>query len=133
MKNVFRSTGVVLLAFIACALLSILTDFLLESIGVLPDPSQGLHETGLIILVLVYRAIYTVFSGYLVGWLAPHKPMLHILVVGLIGIVLTLLALTDPEFSEKAPHWYVYVLAAQTLPTLWLGVKIQAAWKDQGN
>jgi hypothetical protein len=41
-KNIFKSIGVILLAFIVNALLSMLTDFLLESIGVLPNPQKGL-------------------------------------------------------------------------------------------
>ena len=73
MKNIFRSIGVVLLAFVSGALLSVLIDFLLESIGVLPPPSESLHDTGMILLVFFYRGIYTIFSGYLVTRFAPNK------------------------------------------------------------
>ncbi len=124
-KTIFKSIGVVLLAFMVCALLSVLTDFLLESIGLLPPPAQGLHDRGLILLVLFYRSVYAVLSGYLLARLSPSKPMVHAVVLGVAAVILTLLATTDPQLREKAPLWYTYTLAALTLPTLWLGVKIR--------
>lgn len=123
-KLIFQCIGVLLLAFIACSLLSVLTDFLLESIGILPPPSNGLHDTGLIILVLFYRGIYTIFSGYLLGWLSPVRPIILVTILGVAGTLLPLLALLDPTFSEKAPLWFVYTLSALTFPALCLGVKI---------
>ena len=115
----------ILLAFVVNALLSVLTDFILESIGVLPDPSRGLFETWAILLVLFYRSAYTVFAGYLVAWFAPTRPMLHAMILGVIGVGITLLAISSPSFSGKATLWFGYSLAIITLPCLWLGVKIR--------
>lgn len=127
-NNIFKSIGVILLCFIANALLSMLTDFLLESIGVLPDPSKGLFDTAAIIWVLAYRGIYTVFTGFLIARLAPAMPMLHALILGIIGASITILAINDPDFADKAPLWFGYTLAAITIPCLWLGVNIQRSW-----
>ncbi len=90
--------------------------------------SQGLFVTWQIILVLLYRGIYIVFTGFLVSKLAPHRPMMHALILACIGVVLTLLATTDPEIARKAPLWFPYTLAAITLPCTWLGVKIVLSW-----
>lgn len=117
-----------MLAFVLNALLSVLTDFLLESIGMLPDPSKGLFETNAILLVLFYRGIYTIATGYLIARLAPSRPMLHALILGIIGTALTLLATTNPTLAEKAPLWYGYTLAALSVPCVWLGVKIAQSW-----
>jgi hypothetical protein len=128
MKDIFKSIGVILLAFISIALLSIVTDFLLESIGLLPDPKKGLFETWAIILVLIYRGIYTIFAGFIIAKLAPAKPTLHAIILGLIGTAITIMATTNPAFADKAPLWYGYTLAAITIPCLWLGVNIQLSW-----
>jgi hypothetical protein len=128
-KNVFKSVGVILLAFVINALLSVVTDFLLESIGILPDPNQGLFETWAILLVLFYRGVYTVFAGFIVAKLAPGKPLMHAVILGAIGTLITLLAVSNPSFSDKAPMWFGYTLAAIIIPCAWLGVKIHKNWK----
>jgi len=128
MKNVYKSIGVILLAFISITLLSIATDFLLESIGILPDPKKGLFDTRTIILVLAYRGIYTIFAGFIIAKLAPSKTILHAIILGAIGIIITILATTDPSFVDKAPLWFGYTMAAITVPCLWLGVNIQLSW-----
>lgn len=123
--------GAVLLAFVVNALLSVLTDFLLESTGVLPDPEKGLFETRAILLVLCYRAIYTVWAGFIVARFAPSRPMLHAMILGVIGVAVTLLAASDPEFAQKSELWFVYTLAAVIIPCLWLGVKIREHWNKR--
>lgn len=74
-NSIFKSIGIILLAFVVIALASTLTDFLLESIGVLPNPKKGLFEKWAILLVLVYRGIYTINAGFMVAKLAPTKLM----------------------------------------------------------
>ena len=127
-NNLFKSVGVILLAFMINGLLSVVTDFILESIGVLPDPSLGLFETWAIVLVLFYRGVYTVFAGFIVAKLAPARPLMHALVLGAMGTLITLIAVNSPAFSDKAPLWFGYVLATLTIPCIWLGVEIQKNW-----
>lgn len=124
-NSIFKSIGVILLAFVVIALLSTLTDFLLESIGVLPNPQKGLFEKWAILLVLFYRGIYTIFAGYIVAKLAPTKPVLHAIILGIIGSLITVIAVCSPSFSGKAPLWFGFTLAAITIPCLWVGVRIK--------
>jgi hypothetical protein len=128
--NILKSIGVLLLAFVVNAVLPLLTDFLLEKIGVLPNPEKGLFETCAILLVLSYRATYTVFAGFIVALFAPNKPLFHALILGVIGTVITLWAVSSPEFAQKSTLWFGYTLAAITIPCLWLGVKIQQNWNN---
>src|SRR5688572_8281144 len=133
-NNILKSIGVMLFAFVINALLSMLTDFLLESIGVLPNPEKGLFETWAILLVLFYRGVYTILTGFIIAKLAPNKIMLHAMILGIIGTIITVIAASSPSFAEKAPLWFGYTLAAITIPCLWLGVKIQESWsKKQEN
>lgn len=128
--NIFKSIGVIVLGFMVSALLSILTDYLLESIGVLSSPNEGLFITWMIVVVLFYRGVYTAVSGYIVARLAPSRPMLHAMILGIIGVAIVLIAIQNPEFKTKAPLWFGYALAAITLPCMWLGVKIQSNWNS---
>jgi len=130
-KNIFKSIGVILLAFIVVALLSTLTDFLLESIGVLPNPQKGLFVKWAILLVLFYRGVFTIFGGFIVAKLAPNKPMLHAIILGTIGTLITVIATVSPSLSNKAPLWYGLTLAAITIPCLWLGVRIKRSWNKE--
>ncbi len=126
--NILKSIGVILLAFVVNALLSVLTDYLLERIGVLPNPEKGLFATWAILLCLFYRAFYGLLAGFIISKLAPNKPILHALILGVIGTAITLLAVSSPEFAEKSELWFGYTLAAITFPCLWLGVRIQQSW-----
>ena len=130
-KSIFKSIGVILLAFVIIALLSTLTDFLLESIGVLPNPQKGLFLTWAILLALFYRGAYTIFAGFIIAKLAPAKPMLHAIILGVIGTLITAVAASSPSFSQKAPLWFGFTLAAITIPCLWLGVKIHRSWNTK--
>jgi hypothetical protein len=127
-NNVLKGIGVLLLAFVVNGLLSVVTDFILESIGVLPDPSEGLFETWAILLVLFYRGAYTILTGFLIARLAPSKPRLHALILGVIGTMTVLLAMTNPTVAGKAPMWYGYTLAAITIPCMIFGVVINKSW-----
>jgi hypothetical protein len=125
--RIFKSIGALLSAFMVSALLSVLTDFLLERTGVITGPEEGLFITWMIVLVLAYRAIYTIFAGWIVGRLAPARPMLLAGILGAIGVTLTILG--THANADKAPLWYGYSLAALTLPALWLGVRIARSGK----
>jgi len=130
-KGIFKSIGVILLAFVVITLLSMLTDYLLESIGVLPNPQKGLFEKWAILLVLFYRGVYTIFAGFLVAKLAINKPMLHAIILGIIITLITVMAVSSPSFAEKAPLWFGFTLAAITIPCLWLGVRIKESWNEK--
>jgi len=54
--------------------------------------------------------------------LAPSRPMLHAMILGGIGVVLSILgavAMWDPAFA-----WYPIALAASALPSAWLGARL---------
>ena len=128
--NIFKSIGVIILAFMINALLSITTDFLLESIGILPKPENGLFETWAILLVLFYRAAYTILTGFIIAKLAPVKPMLHAMILGTIALIITLPAVSNPSFAEKSEMWFGYALLALIFAYLWLGVMVHRNWRS---
>jgi len=63
-RNLLRSTGAVLLGFIAVVVLSLGTDQVLHALDVYPPWGQPMHATGLVLLALSYRLVYGVLGSY---------------------------------------------------------------------
>ena len=116
-KNVFISIGAVLAGFLAIVILSVGTDTILEQAGVLPE--GALFDTGLLLLALMYRSLYSVIGAYITARLAPNHPMRHALALGMLGIVVS--ALGTLAARDLGPAWYGLVLVLVSLPLAWLG------------
>ena len=122
-KNILKSIGAGVAGIVAGAGLSLGTDSVLESSGVLP--SGNLHVSTLLIwVVLLYRSAYNVLGFYVVAWLAPSYPMRHALILGVIGTVVSVLGAVAAANMNIAPAWFGWTLAALTMPSAWLGGKL---------
>jgi hypothetical protein len=118
-----KSIGAVLAGFITVALLSVLTDSILESTGVFTPPEQGFFTPWMLVFALVYRCIYTVLGGFITAALAPDRPIRHAVILGLIGTVLAIVG-TIVGWNLSA-HWYPIALVITALPSTWLGAKLK--------
>jgi hypothetical protein len=125
MKNTtFKSIGAVLAGFVLAVVLSVLTDLILEKMGWLKiDPFAG-NPTWLIAVLVVYRTIYNVSGCYLTARLAPNKPMVHVMVIGVLGLILSTVGAI--VMWDVPPHWYPLTIAALSIPSAWLGAKLAA-------
>ncbi len=120
-KNIFKSIGAILAGIIVGAILSIGTDFVLETTGVFPSPGKGFFIWWMLMLALAYRGAYTVAAGYVTASLAPNQPMRHVIILGIIGVVVTILG--SIANWENSSAWYPIALILITLPCTWLGGK----------
>ena len=116
-KNIFKSIGAVLAGFLAIVILSVGTDTILEQAGVLPE--GALFDTGLLLLALMYRSLYSVIGAYITARLAPNQPMRHALALGLLGIGVS--SLGTLAARDLGPAWYGLALVLVSLPLAWLG------------
>ena len=57
-------------------------------LDVYPPWGQPMFDTGQNLLALSYRLVYTILGGYITAGLAPHRPMRHVLILGIIGFVM---------------------------------------------
>ena len=122
-NSILRSIWAGVAGFIVGAALSFGTDYVLESAGILPH--GNLYVSSLIIFfVLFYRCTYNAAGCYIVARLAPHHPMRHALVLGVIGTVLSIVGAVVTWNMDIGPHWYALTLAALSLPSAWLGGRI---------
>ena len=120
-----QSTGAILAGFVATAALSLATDQLLHVLDVYPPWGQPMHEPALNALALGYRIVYGVMGGYITARLAPHSPVRHAVILGVIGFVFAAAgAIGAITQYDLGPSWYPIALALTALPCTWLGGRL---------
>ena len=121
-KIVFKSVRAILAGIITGAALSIGTDKILEKAGFFPPQQPGLFLWWMLLIALLYRGVYTILSGYVTAKLAPQNPLKHAVILGIIGVVVTILG--SIANWDKSAAWYPVALILITLPCTWLGGKM---------
>ncbi len=129
--NVLKSIGAVLAGMIFIVVTHTVTDKVLESAGIFPPPDQGLHVTWMLVTALVYRVLFQVAGSFLTAWLAPSRPFLHGMIIGVIGLVLGSLAAVVAIPMHLSPAWYPIALALSAVPSAWLGATIYTSLRAE--
>jgi hypothetical protein len=114
-----RSAWALIAGFIFVVVLSLCTDQVLHSAGVYPPWGEPMWDPQLNALALSYRLVYDTAGSYITARLAPRAPMMHAMIGGVIGFIVTTLGAA--AMWNAGPHWYPFALAISTLPTAWLG------------
>ena len=131
-RNILRSVGAVLAGLIFIGVTHTATDAILENIGVLPK--GNLHVgTGLILVVIGYRAVLSLIGCFITAWLAPRSPMKHALALGIIGVLLSAAGAIATANMNLGPSWYAWTLVAIALPIAWLGGKLYELYSHRGS
>lgn len=122
-RNLWRSTGAIVLGFVAVAVLSLGTDELLHLLKVYPAWGQPMFEARLNLLALSYRIVYTIMGSYIAARFAPRNPMRHAMILGAVGFVLSIpgVIFIITTHSNLGPAWYPIALLVTALPCAWLG------------
>jgi hypothetical protein len=124
-RRVLRSIGAVLAGFFATAILSIATDLVLHAAGIFPPWGQPMSDA-LFVLATAYRIVFTIAGGYIAARLAPDRPMAHVLVLGIVGLMAAVAGTlaTWNKGPEFGPKWYPLALVVTALPCVWTGGKL---------
>jgi len=121
--TILKSVGAVLAGLIFIGIAHSGTDAILENIGVLPK--GHLHVgTGLILVVIGYRAVTSLIGCYITALLAPKSPMKHALALGIIGVLLSTAGAIATANMNLGPAWYAWTLVVTALPIAWLAGKL---------
>ncbi len=123
-----RSIGAVLVGMLAGIILSLGTDIVLHAIGVFPPWGQSMvGYDGPLLLATFYRTVYGVAGSYIAARLAPNRPMTHALVLGAIGLAVSIVgaAVTWNRGPAFGPHWYPLSLVVLALPQAWAGGRLR--------
>ena len=128
LRRIGRSIGAVLAGILVGAVLSIATDAVLHAIGVFPPLGQSMvGYEGALLLATVYRTVYGVAGSYITARLAPGRPMMHAIILGILGLIVSIVgaAVTWNKGPAFGPHWYPVALVVLALPTAWAGGKLR--------
>ena len=125
-RRVIRSIIAVLAGVVTIFILSLGTDVVMHATGIYPPWFQPMRDS-LFILATAYRLIYGVAGGYITAWLAPARPMKHAIVLGIVGVVMSLAGALATWNAEPAlgPRWYPLLLVVTALPCAWVGGKLR--------
>ena len=129
-RRIGRSIVAVLAGMIVGIVLSLGTDLVLHMAHVFPPLGASMTGyDGPLLLATIYRTLYGVLSSYIAARLAPHRPMLHAIVLGALGFAVSILGavVTWNKGPAFGPHWYPVALVVLALPTAWLGGKLRLA------
>lgn len=126
-RRILRSIAAVLAGLIAVFVLSLGTDVLLHATGIYPPWFKPMSAP-LWLLATAYRIVYGILGGYIVARLAPNRPVPHAIVLGVVGLALSIAGAAaswnaGPEFG---PRWYPLALVFTAIPCAWAGAKIRA-------
>jgi hypothetical protein len=82
---------------------------------------------GALLLATVYRTVYGIAASYITAKLAPHRPLLHAMVGGVLGLLVSIVGAVATWNKEPAfgPHWYPLALIVLALPSAWAGGKLR--------
>src|SRR2546423_7018104 len=104
--------------------------------GFTPAPDLVMHATrvfppwgqpmagALFVLATAYRIVYGVLGCYIAARLAPARPMQHALVLGAVGVVLSIAGAVALRGSP-GPAWYPIALILISVPCAWAGGKLR--------
>jgi len=121
-RNLPRSIGALLLGFIAVVVLSLGTDQMFHMLDVYPPWGEAMNDTGDNLLALAYRIVYGILGSYIAARLAPRSPMLHAMILGCVGFVLSLAgAIAATTAFDLGPVWYPIALVVTAIPGAWVG------------
>jgi dipeptide/tripeptide permease len=126
--SILRTVGAIFAGVVTVIVLSLGTDIILHATGVYPPWFQPMADP-LWVLALAYRIVYGVLSGYVAARFAPNQPMKHALIVGFIGLALTIVgvAMHWNKGPEYGPGWFGIALVLTTLPSAWAGGRLITA------
>lgn len=125
--NIIKSIGAVLAGIVFIVIAHSGTDLVLEKLGIFPPPNQGFHVTWMVVTATVYRSVYTIIGGYITAMLAPTRPLLHAVILGVIGIVASIAGAIVMIPLNLGPAWYPIALVILALPCTWLGGKLKTS------
>lgn len=117
--KILKSIGAVL-AGIAANMLAVPVDVWLKSVNLMPAPGAYMSD-GQLAVAFCYRAAFAVLGGAVTARLAPASPLVHALVLGGVGVVLSS-AGAAAQWS-LGHHWYPLSLIALCLPACWVGAR----------
>jgi hypothetical protein len=120
--SIGRSAWALLAGALVGLLPTVATDGVLHAVHVFPSLGQPMADQ-LLALATAYRAAFGVLGSYATARLAPNRPMMHALILGVIGTIACLVGAVVTWNMGLGAHWYPLALVVLAMPQSWLGGK----------
>ena len=115
-----KSIWAVVAGVLFIVVVTTLVDILLHAVSIYPPQGVPLTD-GLALLATAYRFVISVAGAWITAKLAPHGPMKHAMVLGVVGTCLGLVGVFATWNLGLGPRWYPISLAVLAIPQCWLG------------
>jgi hypothetical protein len=115
-----RSIVSIVVGFVTIFVLNLATNALFAAVAPGLLPREGaVTNVPVLLLVCVYVGIYGIAGCYAAARLAPSAPMRHALILGALGVALSV-PVTIASWAD-APAWFNLYNLLAILPYAWLG------------
>jgi hypothetical protein len=119
-----RSIWAVVAGFLFIAVLSLGADKIMMAMAPrLFTANGGTTNLAILCLMTLYVAVFATVGSYLTARLAPSHPMRHALILGALGLVVSLYATT--KMWGSTPAWYNIINLVLVMPYAWLGGRLR--------
>lgn len=120
--NTLKGALAIFLGLIASAVLTLSTDAMLSSMGIVNMVDFQSNGMPLIIVVLLYRFTFNILGCYVAAYLAPKRPQLHAILLATAGLLLSVIGAAQMWYF--APEYYNIGLIILSLPAGLIGARI---------
>lgn len=93
------------------------------------SPTGRVESAPVLLFITAYVFVFAVFGCYITAWLAPHSPMKHALILGLLGLLFNIVGTI--MMWHTAPAWFHIVNLILVMPASWLGGRLREAQLHQ--
>lgn len=121
-KTILKSIGAIAAGFFTTVILSVVADMIMSATGLMNIENFKATPTGIILVVTLYRFVFNVIGCYVAARLAPQKPMKHAVILGSIGLALSIMGVA--AMWDKAVLWYNLAIVLMALPCAYFGGKL---------
>jgi hypothetical protein len=119
-----RSVWAILAGFILIGILGFGTDAIMRAMSPWAfDANGGTTNLPILLVMMVYSAVYGVVGCYVAARLAPSNPMKHALILGVIGLFAA--GAANWALWGHVPAWFVIINVVAVLPLAWLGGRLR--------
>jgi drug/metabolite transporter (DMT)-like permease len=121
--ELFKSIRAVAIGFVLIGALSFTADAVVHKF--VPSVFIGGRTDSIPILVLtiVYVAMFSIVGSYTTAHLAPKDPMKHSVALGILGLIFSTIGAVT--MWSTAPIWYHVVSLALVMPYAWVGGRLR--------
>jgi hypothetical protein len=119
----WKSIWAVVAGALVVIVLTTLVDVVLHLAGVFPPLEQPIGDA-LALLASSYRIVISIGSAWLTARLAPRNPMKHVMVLGSVGVGVSLIGVVATWNLGLGPRWYPISLVVLAIPQAWAGGKL---------